>query len=1069
MTEPYSGERGCLSIVMLEFLGRIYWNYFAIGYIVVGAFTLLAGLFAFTIKDRSRATFHFGMFFLAATALSFAFTYGHFFYDTAAVYHRYFTIIGAMSASVHILQFLIHFPEPSKRKVAWFAWVQWIVIALTVGYFAKVTWSIERTFHFSAQLWDYDAEVLSRNVGFVIIVYALIYVVYGVFKVIFKLKGQPRWVVLAMLIAFISVTLVPGILNVLSREGAIDRNLFVNIFTLLNIVGCFTVVILFINNTSDRTTFMVKITGITLVTVLFIFQILTYFSLKGMDENFDEIHFREGELFLKGQRSDSVQYAYTHRLSASMSQEPIQANEKEKDKNKEKEAVPVSGGVATVDYREHEHEYENTYILYTISGLGRDRFNQELETILSRSPVHFNGYSNLIREYLRNAREASAADVLERIASVQRLVGYRAFKIRQLPDKTFRKDLTEFLKGSGAPFAPFRAAIEEHLALSKAEGAELKAEVLHFVTPAHMPGFRWYRDSADGRTQFVSYIYVAAPGSVTEVGFSYRGYREFMHHNASRAVILLIAALLFVLIGFRVFFSGALLGPLEALLRGVRKVNAGNLDVAVTARVEDEIGFLTHSFNGMVSSIRDARLKLQDYANSLEEKVKARTAELQETLTQVQSLKSQQDGDYFLTALLLRPLRANRAKSDAVSVEFFQRQKKHFTFRHWQEEIGGDLCMSNNLRLNGRPFTVVMNADAMGKSMQGAGGALVLGSVFEAILERTQLSAAMQEQFPERWIKNAFIELHKVFEAFECSMMVSLVIGLIDEESGLLYYINAEHPFSILYRRGKAAFMDVETLFRKLGSPATSGNISIRTFQLQPGDVMIIGSDGRDDILLSEEGREPFMNEDESKILGHVEASDGNLQGIFDRLTSWGTIIDDLTFIRIGYRESGGVPEALIESPVNKEIRDLLVKSGELTRAQNFAGAVPLLEQAFKLDDRHPEVIKRLALAYVNLKMFDKAAPLAEDYTYLRPGDSEFVYVASYCLKKVKEYSRAADYGERLKLRNPRHVKNLINLAEVYAKMRNLARAELLLDSALLVDPDNTTARSRLEKVRRAA
>jgi hypothetical protein len=57
MTEPYSGERGCLSIVMLEFLGRIYWNYFAIGYIVVGAFTLLAGLFAFTIKDRSRATF----------------------------------------------------------------------------------------------------------------------------------------------------------------------------------------------------------------------------------------------------------------------------------------------------------------------------------------------------------------------------------------------------------------------------------------------------------------------------------------------------------------------------------------------------------------------------------------------------------------------------------------------------------------------------------------------------------------------------------------------------------------------------------------------------------------------------------------------------------------------------------------------------------------------------------------------------------------------------------------------------------------------------------------------------
>jgi hypothetical protein len=33
-----------------------------------------------------------------------------------------------------------------------------------------------------------------------------------------------------------------------------------------------------------------------------------------------------------------------------------------------------------------------------------------------------------------------------------------------------------------------------------------------------------------------------------------------------------------------------------------------------------------------------------------------------------------------------------------------------------------------------------MNADAMGKSMQGAGGALVLGAVLEAIVDRTMIT-----------------------------------------------------------------------------------------------------------------------------------------------------------------------------------------------------------------------------------------------------------------------------------------------------------------------------------------
>lgn len=113
------------------------------------------------------------------------------------------------------------------------------------------------------------------------------------------------------------------------------------------------------------------------------------------------------------------------------------------------------------------------------------------------------------------------------------------------------------------------------------------------------------------------------------------------------------------------------------LLSGVEKVNKGDLDVQVPVKVRDEIGFLADSFNSMVSSIKQARRELQDYAENLEEKVKERTQEVQEKMEEVQRLKVQQDGDYFLTSLLAKPLFYNANKSKLVHSEFMLKQKNN--------------------------------------------------------------------------------------------------------------------------------------------------------------------------------------------------------------------------------------------------------------------------------------------------------------------------------------------------------------------------------------------------------
>jgi serine phosphatase RsbU (regulator of sigma subunit) len=117
-------------------------------------------------------------------------------------------------------------------------------------------------------------------------------------------------------------------------------------------------------------------------------------------------------------------------------------------------------------------------------------------------------------------------------------------------------------------------------------------------------------------------------------------------------------------------------------------------------------------------------------------------------------------------------------------------------------------------------------------------------------------------------------------------MLISLVLGIIDNDTGLLYYINAEHPWSILYRDGSATFIEQELYVRKLGMSAASGTIYIRILELKPGDMLICGSDGRDDIMLPSPDGKPKMNESEDLILETVKKANGDLEKVSMNLRS---------------------------------------------------------------------------------------------------------------------------------------------------------------------------------------
>lgn len=401
--------------------------------------------------------------------------------------------------------------------------------------------------------------------------------------------------------------------------------------------------------------------------------------------------------------------------------------------------------------------------------------------------------------------------------------------------------------------------------------------------------------------------------------------------------------------------SKLFLRPVIKLSEASIEVSSKNFNIEVPVKSRDEVGILTKNFNIMVKEIKE-------YSEHLEELVKQRTKELEDTLRTVQALKEKQDGDYFLTSLLLDPLMKNLNKSKNIITEVFLKQKKEFTFKKRNQEIGGDLCITGNLRfLNHKGlierWVFFFNGDAMGKSLQGAGGSLVMSVLLNAFLSRSAAKDKILNINPEKWFRELCGELQYIFTKFDGSMMISGAMGILNEYTGQLIYANFEHPLTILYRNHQATFLEETNQFLnyKFGFPDQKKLNIINTF-LQVGDILILGSDGRDDIILKEKQE---MNQDETLILKIVEKNLGNLNKMYQNLCEIGERTDDISFLKVDFQRKAIYKENVLEDIKN------------LAKDEKYED---ILERIKNIDIiNEPLVYFYISLAYYKSKKFSDA------------------------------------------------------------------------------------------------
>ncbi len=123
-------------------------------------------------------------------------------------------------------------------------------------------------------------------------------------------------------------------------------------------------------------------------------------------------------------------------------------------------------------------------------------------------------------------------------------------------------------------------------------------------------------------------------GAIYEAGFRYDILRAELHSKTLVFLGLIIFATALVLVGIPYFLRSNVLKPLQTLLTGVQYANEGNLNITVPVWHQDEIGFLSDSFNQMIASIktneRERHEWLEQQNESLEREVLFRTQELQD-------------------------------------------------------------------------------------------------------------------------------------------------------------------------------------------------------------------------------------------------------------------------------------------------------------------------------------------------------------------------------------------------------------------------------------------------------
>ena len=300
----------------------IYWNAQAIGALTVVLLAGLVGAFLFTIRPAKVATRMLAVVFAFVALLNVGYVVGQSVFHPAGAWHRLITIFSVNVVIPFFIAFILNFGGDAHARLT-----RWVLIVGTAIPFAMafafgiLAYQAGATYDFTAVSWDFESRAPNVAIAVVIAFGVLAFLGFAVLRAS-ELDRRNRYVLLSMALSFLAASLVPSITNILSRSGQIPRGAHQTLAAGCFMIGLFLIIIIYINTTTERTTFMAKIVGVSVVTYLLLFQFISMFALEDQERAYDGARNRDVSLQLAKRRTrQAIQYIDRHDFGATAEDE----------------------------------------------------------------------------------------------------------------------------------------------------------------------------------------------------------------------------------------------------------------------------------------------------------------------------------------------------------------------------------------------------------------------------------------------------------------------------------------------------------------------------------------------------------------------------------------------------------------------------------------------------------------------------------------------------------------------------------------------------------------------------
>ena len=238
---------------------------------------------------------------------------------------------------------------------------------------------------------------------------------------------------------------------------------------------------------------------------------------------------------------------------------------------------------------------------------------------------------------------------------------------------------------------------------------------------------RYDGNPAVSAPQYLCYTFLY-DGTFYEIGFHLLDQQRSVHDIATGLIHLLLASSLFILFVFPRFFRKTLVNPLNTLLDGIRQADADDQEIVIPVQYEDEIGFLTRTYNQMIASLRQGAEALRQANAELETRVEQRTAELSQANTRLTDAHERILDSIRYAELIQHSILPNPEEIQALLPN---------SFFLWipRDIVGGDFYQLFPLEDGGR---ILMVGDCTGHGVPGGFMTMLSASALQRIITGEQ-------------------------------------------------------------------------------------------------------------------------------------------------------------------------------------------------------------------------------------------------------------------------------------------------------------------------------------------